>query len=67
MLKTQEILTQAHSFFTARQYGKAIFLYSQVLSLDPTNREYQLYSIFCDIGSEINITFVTYFTDLFLL
>ena len=34
------------------EYDKALFLYSQVLSLDPTNIEYQLYCIFCDLGYE---------------
>ncbi len=52
MLNINEILKQAHSLFTSKQYDKALFLYSQVLSLDSTNSEYQLYPIFCDIGSE---------------
>ncbi len=52
MVNVQETLKQAHSFFTSKQYDKAIFLYSQVLSLEPTNSEYQLYPIFCDIASE---------------
>ncbi len=45
-------LQLAHSLFEDKQYDKALFLYSQVSSLDPTNSEYQLYSIFCDIASE---------------
>ncbi|MCK5109990.1 MAG: hypothetical protein KAQ94_00625 [Arcobacteraceae bacterium] len=52
MVNVQETLKQAHSLFTSKQYDKAIFLYSQVLSLEPTNSEYQLYPIFCDIASE---------------
>jgi tetratricopeptide (TPR) repeat protein len=47
-----DILTQAHSFFTNEQYDKALFLYSQALSLNPSNKEIQLYCIFCDIASE---------------
>jgi len=47
-----DLLKDAHSFFTVSQYDKALFLYSQVLSLDPTNIEYQLYCIFCDLGYE---------------
>ena len=43
---------EAHAFFTTKEYDKAIFLYAQILSLDPKNIEYQLYCIFCDIASE---------------
>jgi tetratricopeptide (TPR) repeat protein len=52
MIDIKRTLQQAHSFFTDGQYGKAIFLYGQVLLADPTNIEYQLYPIFCDIASE---------------
>ncbi len=52
MLNIKKTLKQAHSFFTAKQYDKAIFLYSQILSLNLKNSEYKLYPIFCDIASE---------------
>ena len=52
MGNSENLLKQAHSYFTAKDYDKALFLYSQVLSLDPTNTEYQLYCIFCDLGFE---------------
>ena len=52
MLNINETLKQAHSLFTDKQYDKALFLYSQILSLNPTHSEYQLYPIFCDIASE---------------
>ncbi len=52
MLNINKTLKQAHSLFTAKEYDKALFLYSQILSLNPTNKEYQLYPIFCDIGNE---------------
>jgi len=52
MLNIKETLIQAHSLFTDKQYDKAIFLYSQILSFYPTSSEYQLYCIFCDIASE---------------
>ena len=48
----QEILKQAHSYFTDKKYDKALFLYSQVISTQPTNIEYQLYCLFCDITYE---------------
>jgi len=52
MVKTDEILKQAHSLFTAKQYDKALFLYSQVITSAPTNMEYQIYCLLCDIGHE---------------
>ncbi len=52
MLKTDDVLKQAHSLFSDEQYHKALFLYSQVVSYEPTNTEYQLYCIFCDIAYE---------------
>ena len=48
----KELLKDAHSYFTGSEYDKALFLYSQVLSQDPENIEYQLYCIFCDLGLE---------------
>jgi tetratricopeptide (TPR) repeat protein len=52
MTKNGTILKQAHEYFSARQYDKALFLYSQVCSTDPANVEYQLYCVFCDVGFE---------------
>ncbi len=52
MVKIDELLKQAHSLFTAKQYDKALFIYSQVISLTPTNTEYQIYCLLCDIGFE---------------
>ncbi|MEA3383581.1 MAG: tetratricopeptide repeat protein [Campylobacterota bacterium] len=51
-LQKEEILKQAASLFTAKEYDKALFLYSQVLSLNPTNIEFKLYCMMCDIASE---------------
>ena len=52
MIKIDDLIQQADGLFLSSQYDKAIFLYSQALSLDPTNKEYQLYALFCDIASE---------------
>lgn len=52
MANIQETLDQAHAYFTAKQYDKALFLYSQVSSLNPRNKEHQLYCIFCDLAME---------------
>jgi len=52
MTKIDYILDEAHAYFTTKQYHRAIFLYSQACLIDPTNIEYKLYCIFCDIGYE---------------
>jgi len=52
MKTTNDILKKAHSFFSAKEYDKALFLYSQVSSDDSSNIEYQLYCIFCDLAYE---------------
>ena len=52
MIDVEKLLQQAHSFFTAKEYDKALFLYSQALYAYPQNIEYQLYCIFCDLGYE---------------
>jgi len=52
MINIEQLLQDAHSYFNANQYDKALFLYSQVLSLDSNNKEYQLYCILCDLGYE---------------
>jgi len=51
-INVDDILSDAHEYFLLKQYDKALFLYSQVLSLEPNNIEYQLYCLFCDIASE---------------
>lgn len=52
MINIEKLLKQAHSCFSARQYDKALFLYSQVSSTNSNNKEYQLYCLLCDIGFE---------------
>jgi tetratricopeptide (TPR) repeat protein len=52
MINVNEILEEAHGYFTNQEYDIAIFLYSQVLSLEPNNIEYKIYPVLCDIGSE---------------
>ena len=52
MTNSEQLLKQAHSYFIAREYDKALFLYSQVASLAPTNSEYQIYCLLCDFGYE---------------
>ena len=52
MIRVDELINTANEFFISRQYDKALFLYSQASSIEPTNAEYQLYALFCDIASE---------------
>jgi tetratricopeptide (TPR) repeat protein len=52
MIKIENLITSANEFFIRRKYDKALFLYSQVSSLNKNNLEYQLYALFCDIASE---------------
>jgi tetratricopeptide (TPR) repeat protein len=52
MIRIDLMLEEAHQLFLEKRYDEAIFLYSQIVSLDPANVEYQLYPIFCDVASE---------------
>ena len=52
MIKVNDLIQHANEFFISKQYDKALFLYSQASSFEPTNVEYQLYAVFCDIASE---------------
>ena len=52
MVKVNDLIQHANEFFISKQYDKALFLYSQASSFEPTNVEYQLYAVFCDIASE---------------
>lgn len=48
----EELLKQGHSYFSVKKYDKALFLYSQVLSTEPSNEEYKVYGLLCDLGFE---------------
>jgi tetratricopeptide (TPR) repeat protein len=52
MINESRLLNEANSFFTQRKFDKALFLYSQLSSDFPDNKEYQIYALFCDIASE---------------
>ncbi|MEA3314707.1 MAG: hypothetical protein U9Q30_02460 [Campylobacterota bacterium] len=52
MLNEKEILDKADILFSKKKYKKAIFLYSQLLSYDLTNKEYKIYCLLCDIALE---------------
>ena len=48
----EELLKQGHAYFSIKKYDKALFIYSQVLSIEPDNKEYKTYCLLCDIGLE---------------
>jgi len=52
MINANDILEEAHGYFADKEYDIALFLYSQALSIEPSNIEYKIYPILCDIGSE---------------
>lgn len=52
MINANDIVEEAHGYFADKEYDIALFLYSQVLSIEPKNMEYKIYPILCDIGSE---------------
>lgn len=52
MANNEELLKQGHAYFNVKKYDKALFIYSQVLSTNPRNKEYKTYCLLCDIGFE---------------
>jgi len=52
MISKKDLLQEAHGFFISEQYDKALFLYSRISSLNPQNKEYQMYALFCDLSTE---------------
>jgi len=51
----ENIIKVAYSYFSSKEYSKALFMFSQVLSAEPENIEYQLYCVFCDIAYENSV------------
>ncbi|AXH14219.1 hypothetical protein CP985_09255 [Malaciobacter mytili LMG 24559] len=52
MINESRLLNEANSYFLDKQYDKALFIYSQLSSLFPQKKEYEVYAVFCDIASE---------------
>lgn len=61
MINQHALLHEANRYFLNKEYDEALFLYSQLLTLDPNNKEYQLYAFFCDIASEDELKAVSLF------
>mgnify|MGYP000182036317 CR=1 FL=1 len=65
MINEQRLLEEANAYFINKDYDKALFTYSQLVSNNPENKEYKLYAIFCDIATEDEakaISLFDYFT-----
>lgn len=52
MSNIKQLTDDAHSAFVSKDYPKALFLFGHLSSLNPSNEEYKLCAIFCDIASE---------------
>jgi len=48
----KELLKKANRYFENGEYEKALNLYSLLIAQNPTNEEYKLYPIICDIAFE---------------
>lgn len=65
MINENRLLDDANSFFTQKEFEKALFLYSQLSFNFPKNKEYPIYALFCDIANEDEakaISLFDYFT-----
>ena len=52
MINESRLLNEANSLFVQKKFEKALFLYSQLSSNFPENKEYKIYALFCDVASE---------------
>jgi len=52
MINENRLLNEANGFFLDKNFDKALFLYSQLSSNFPSNKEYPIYALFCDIATE---------------
>ncbi len=52
MVNINQLLSEANAYFVARECDKALFLYSQLIQMDPSNEELGLYAVICDIAQE---------------
>ena len=61
MINENKLLNEANAFFLQKKFDKALFLYSQLSSNLPENKEYQIYALFCDLASEDEIKAMSLF------
>lgn len=61
MINENKLLNEANAFFLQKKFDKALFLYSQLSSNFPENKEYEIYALFCDLASEDEIKAMSLF------
>lgn len=52
MINESRLFNEANRYFLEKDFEKALFLYSQLSTNFPNNKEYPVYALFCDIASE---------------
>ena len=52
MINENRLFNEANRHFLDKNFEKALFIYSQLSSNFPTNKEYPIYALFCDIATE---------------
>ena len=52
MINEKKLLNSANEFFLDKEFKKALFIYAQLRSLFPKNKEYAIYALICDIASD---------------
>lgn len=52
MINEKKLLQSAHEFFLDKAFDKALFMYAQLISLFPDNKEYPIYALICDIAED---------------
>lgn len=52
MINEKKLLNSANEFFLAKDFEKALFIYAQLASLYPDNKEYPIYALLCDVASD---------------
>ncbi|AXH11615.1 hypothetical protein [Halarcobacter bivalviorum] len=52
MINENRLFNEANRYFLDKNFEKALFIYSQLSSNFPENKEYPIYALFCDIASE---------------
>lgn len=52
MINSNRLFNEANALFLEKKFEKALFIYSQLSSTFPDNKEYPIYALFCDVASE---------------
>lgn len=52
MINEKKLLNSANEFFLNKEFDKSLFTYAQLSSLFPSNQEYVIYALICDIAND---------------